>query len=164
MSSPPSLPRPSDRWIPWYFAAFFVSLILVLVPMCVIAVRTNTGLVTEGAYEKGLAYNKAIRAEERQEALRWRSELAISAPSTDRAQVDFRLTDADGKPLDGAEVVLWLVRPTQAGKDQRAELKALSGGRYSAELTLPAPGLWEARVSATANGQNYQTVKRVVLP
>jgi len=164
MQQAPSLPKPSDRWIPWYFVAFFAALVSVLVPMCVIAVRTNTGVVTEGAYEKGLAYNKAIKAEEQQDALKWRGEVIVAPISGGEVQADFALADADGKPLDGADVKIWLVRPTQAGLDQSAAMIAQSGGHYGAALPLPARGLWEARVSATANGHNYQTAKRVVLP
>jgi nitrogen fixation protein FixH len=159
-----SLPRPSDRWIPWYFVAFFIALVSILVPMCVIAVRTNSGVVTDNAYEKGLAYNKAIQAAARQNALHWRGDLAIIPVSGDRIRADFSLADANGKSLDNAAVTLWLVRPAQAGKDQTAPMKLQSAGRYSAELALPLRGLWEARVSATANGQNYQIVKRITMP
>jgi nitrogen fixation protein FixH len=164
MSHPSSQPRPSDRWIPWYIVAFFVALVSTLVPMAVIAVRTNTGLVTTGAYEKGLAYNKNIHAEEQQDALKWRSELTVAPSSGGKVQADFALNDAEGRPLEGADVKLWLVRPTQAGSDQNVSMQARSAGHYSAELILPAHGLWEARVSATLGGKNYQVVKRVVLP
>lgn len=159
----PATPRASDRWIPWAFFAFFVVLILTLVPMGLVAVRTNTGVSTEHAYEKGLAYNKTLKAAAQQAALNWRGDLTV-APSAEGVRVDFRLLDAVGKPLDRAEVALWLVRPTQDGMDRRSDMQALADGHYTANLALPARGLWEARVSAMVNGQNYQTVKRVVLP
>lgn len=164
MENSPSLPRPSDRWIPWYFVAFFVALILVLVPMGIIAVRTNTGLVTEGAYEKGLTYNQSIQADEQQKALNWHGQLTFT-PSSERAvMADFVLNDSFGQPLKNADVTLWLVRPTQAGIDQRMNLSSQMDGHYSGNVSLPVPGLWEARISAMYQGKNYQLVKRVSLP
>lgn len=160
---PPSLPRPSDRWIPWYFVAFFVILTSVLVPMCIIAVRTNTGVVTEQPYEKGLAYNKTIQSFEEQKALNWHGDLNIT-PSNDKIHADFYLTDSNRAALDKAEVKLWLVRPTHDGQDQNIDLKFSGNGHYQADVILPAHGLWEARVSANLQGHNYQVTKRIVVP
>jgi len=158
-----SQPRPSDRWFPWYFVAFFVVLISVLVPMAIIAVRTNTGLVTENAYNKGLAYNTIIHAGDQQKSLGWHSDLSFTSAGN-KIGVDFFLTDHNNMALDKADVKLWLVRPTQAGMDQSLVMKSQTSGHYSVESVLPISGVWEARVSATINGQNYQTVKRVIVP
>lgn len=159
-----SLPRPSDRWIPWYFVAFFVVLTSILVPMCVIAVRTNTGLVTDGAYEKGLAYNKAIQAFDEQKKLNWQGDVLISPTADGAVRVDFSLKDSAGHPLDGADAHFWLVRPTQAGHDQTFVMRAVGNGHYQVEVTTPVHGLWEARAAANLNGHNFQTAKRIVLP
>lgn len=163
MQQIPSLPRPSDRWIPWYFVAFFILLISILVPMGIIAVRTNTGLVTESAYNKGLAYNASIRAEEAQKALGWHGDLTIT-PAGNKIHADYLLSNSEGKPLNGANAKLWFVRPTQAGMDQNFTLHPNPDGHYVTEIALPAHGLWEARVSVTIDNQNYQTIKRVVIP
>jgi len=163
MSEPVSGPRPSDRWIPWYFFGFFVLLVLVLVPMCVIAVRTNTGTVTDNPYEKGLAYNKSIAADAQQKSLNWHGNLTLIADEG-KLHIDFLLNDAAGKPLDKADVAVWLVRPTQGGMDQKLVMKPEGDGDYHVEIPVPQSGQWEARVSATLDGQNYQASKRVVLP
>ena len=164
MPQPQSLPKPSDRWRPWYFVIFFLSRGLVLVPMCIIAVRTNTGVVTDGAYEKGLAYNKAIEAEKRQQLLHWQGKLDVGQPVNGSVHMDVALQDADGKPIRDAEVKLWLVRPTQAGKDQNTKLTLDQKNHYSGDISLPEIGMWETRVSATSEGRNYQFVKRVQFP
>ena len=163
MQISPSSSRPSDLWIPWSFFAFFVVLILTLVPMGLVAVRTNTGVTTEHAYEKGLAYNKTLAAAAQQEALNWRGDLTL-ASSAEGVQADFQLLDAAGNPLDRASAVIWLVRPTQDGMDRRAAMQAQGNGHFTVNLALPARGLWEARVSAVQDGHNYQMVKRIVLP
>jgi nitrogen fixation protein FixH len=164
MTTTPSLPKPSDRWIPWYFIAFFIALTAILVPMCVIAVRTNSGVVTENAYEKGLAYNKVIEAEKRQNALSWRSDLTILPLPDHHARVLFTLADTGGHPINSAKATAWFVRPTQAGQDQSAQLQFKTRGTYEAELALPASGLWDVRISATVSDNNYQATKRITLP
>lgn len=164
MPQQPSLPRPSDRWIPWYFVGFFCSLVLVLVPMCIIAVRTNSGVVTEHAYEKGLAYNKAIEADAQQKSLNWKGDVVLTPNPNGKTAADFTLLDDAGHPLDQATVSLWLVRPTQNGMDKKFDMQATDSGHYHTELDLPAQGLWEARISVMRMGRNYQITKRIVIP
>ncbi|MGB9151678.1 MAG: FixH family protein [Alphaproteobacteria bacterium] len=159
-----SLPKPSDRWIPWYIFGFFGLLIIILVPMAIIAVRTNTGIVTDNPYEKGLAYNNSIQAEQRQEALKWQGHLTVETLASSNVKATFSLADASGAPLDKADVKLWFVRPTQDGIDRNMALHERSGGQYSAEFSLPVRGLWEARVSVMKDGKNYQLINRIVLP
>ena len=159
----PSMPRPSDRWIPWYFVMFFAVVFTVLGGMVYVALHTYTGVTTQNPYEKGLAYNKAIQAEAQQEALGWRGDLQAMSGATGAAIISFSLNDAAGKPIENSEVKLTMVRPTQAGIDQTATMQAAAGGHYTATLKLPASGLWEARVSVVAQDHNYQMTKRIVL-
>jgi len=163
MEQAPSLPRPSDKWIPWYFFAFFLVLISILVPMCVLAVRTNSGVVTENSYEKGLAYNRSIAASAEQKTLGWKSDLSVTKEN-DMTRVTFSLTDATGAPLDQADVKLVFVRPAQKGMDRDLTLRWVSKGHYSAEVTLPATGVWDVYSSATLAGHNYQSAQRLTLP
>lgn len=158
-----SQPRPSDKWIPWYFFAFFTVLVLVLVPMCVIAVRTNSGVVTENAYEKGLAYNKTIDAAQQLASLGWGSDVTAAITTPGYATVTFKLHDGKGAPIANATAKASLFRITQSGMDQSADMTPGDKGTYTAVLDLPAPGLWEVRVAAHANGYDYQTAKRIVL-
>jgi len=157
-------PRPSDKWIPWYFVAFFVALISVLAPMAYFAVHTLPGTVTDNAYEKGLAYNKAIAAGEQQAALGWRGDVTIEPTGVSgEAHARYTLRDAQSKAITDAQVSLWLVRPTIDKMDQKVDLVS-DGDAYAATVKMPASGVWDAQVSATKDGKNYQISKRVVLP
>ena len=164
MSVTPSLPRPSDRWIPWYFVMFFAVVFSVLGGMVYMALHTYTGVTTKNSYEKGLAYNKAIEAEAQQEALGWRGELRLTPDAAGEARVDFSLRDADGKPIEKADVKLMMVRPTRDGMDQSTVMQMAADGHYTVAIHLPAQGLWEARLAVMAQGKNYQMTKRVVVP
>lgn len=156
-------PRPSDRWIPFYFFAFFGLLIAILVPMCFIAVRTGTGIVTDNAYEKGLAYNHDIQAKAEQDALGWKGSLDLKTDTAQETTVLFSLKDKADHVVSGADVHLIFSRPTQARLDQQTPMKQTIPGVYSAMLTIP-DGVWDVRVSANQNGHNFQIAKRVQLP
>lgn len=161
-------PRPSDRFIPWYFVAFFVVLTLLLGGMVWIAVRGNTGLVADHAYEDGIAYNSTLQAIAAQQALGWQGtiEVAPAGKTGDGQPVMAVLTlhDAQGRPLDGVRGRIMFRRPTQSKLDRAAPLTPDGAGRYRATLTLPALGVWEAYAVVEANGQAWQTMRRIVTP
>jgi len=56
------------------------------------------------------------------------------------------------------------VRPLKAGMDQSATMQPLESGHYKGTLLLPTGGLWDATASVTSNGNNFQILKRFVLP
>jgi nitrogen fixation protein FixH len=157
-------PRPSDKWIPWYFVAFFIVLVSVLVPMVYLAVHTLPGTVTNNAYEQGLAYNKAIAKGVQQEALGWKGDVTLEVAQGADTVVTYSLRDANGLPISDADVHLWLVRPAQSGMDRNMVMTAKGDGSYTASVALPAHGQWDVRISALRQGQEFQTQKRMVVP
>ncbi len=146
-----------DRLIPWYFVMAFVAVAIVNVAMVTVAIRTNTGLVTEHPYEKGLAYNKVIEAEEAQEKLGWKGDIEYAG-----GKLVFTLRDKENKKIIADKITATITRPTQAGMDFTADL---TGG--TAKVKFPAQGLWEVRIDAQTgenyNGQHYQQSKRIVV-
>ena len=50
-----------DRLIPWYFVIAFLIVFTVNGFFVYMAIRTNHGVVTENAYEKGLEYNAIVK-------------------------------------------------------------------------------------------------------
>lgn len=161
-----ALERPTaarDRWIPWYFVLFFAVISAVMATMVTLAVRTQSGIVTDHPYEKGLAYNRVIASAERQAALGWKG-TATHTPTGERTgRLTFRLRDKAGAPVHVESVAVRIVRPTQAGHDFRATLLPITGDDYAAEVTYPLPGVWELHFHAVANGQPYQQSTRIVV-
>ena len=143
-----------DRLIPWYFVMFFVFIALVNSVMVTLAVRTHTGTVTSHPYEKGLAYNRVVEAQEHQAALRWKGMISY----TDGV-MRFALKDSRGMPVVPEQAVATITRPTQAGMDFSV---TLDGGL--APIRFPAKGLWDVRVDAVARGEHYQQATRMVVP
>lgn len=150
-------PRPSDKWIPWYFVAFFVGLAVVNVIFIYIATSTHSGVVTENAYSEGLNYNETIAAAEAQKNLGWSSDIFVEGQ-------DIKLQISDGDTgLRGASVVAWFTNPTRSDADFSVILQQTDIGLYEAKIPEGVLGQWDIRMQIEWQQIQYQTNKRIVI-
>lgn len=149
-------PRPSDRFIPWYIVLFFVLQTIFFLWLYHIAASTYTGLVTDKAYEKGLQYNQVIAQASAQAELNWTAKID---PKADGLQLTVQ--DAQGHPISGAHVRLWLIRPVHDGVDQKLDMPETSPGHYFSHVAVPEKGLWEARIIVKKDSLSYQASRRM---
>jgi nitrogen fixation protein FixH len=154
------VPRPSDRFIPWIFVAAFALLVVIDGFLVYIAVSTQTGVVTEQAYEHGLAYNGYLAEDEAQKARGWAGEVKLE----ESGQLAFFLKGREGEPLEGAQVEAHIMRPAVAGQDFAVQLTETAPGRYEATPQFPTHGLWEVRISATWQNQPFRISRDVITP
>jgi len=158
-------PRKSDKYIPWYFVAFFVVLFILDGIFVYLATSSHTGVVEKSTYSRGLKYNETVAAADSQAQLGWKSTINFDPD----AMLKFTLADANGKPLEGATVRAQFFRPTQEGQDFIVTLNATklgsgtSGGLYSAQVDA-APGLWDVRIFVKWQQQRYQMTERIIVP
>jgi nitrogen fixation protein FixH len=152
-----------DRWIPWAFIAFFGVVLLANAAMIWIAFATWTGLETESAYQKGLAYNRAIEEAEAQAALGWRVGLSLAQPARRTLSIELTLADPHGDMIEDASVNAALVRPTHGGYDQTIGVPHRYGGSYGTEVELPLAGQWDLGVRIEAAGEVWHGKRRVYL-
>jgi nitrogen fixation protein FixH len=156
--------RPRGWWYPWIFVGGFAIVVVVNGIMIWFATTTFTGLETERAYEKGLAYNRAIDDARAQDELGWRVETTIEPAEGRAVRLGARFADRDGRPIDGLAVEGRLIRPTQSGHDRRLPMTGLGDGSYEARLTPELPGLWEFQVVAKRGDVRHQTSRRIQIP
>ncbi len=159
--------RRSGWWYPYIFVAGFGVVLAVNLAMMYSAVHTFSGLETDQAYEKGLAYNQVLAMAEAQKKLGWMVETeVVPMPAGSAHGADLRVTfrDKDGKPLSGLAVEADFIRPTSAGHDGAVPLPEQGGGRYGAAVTLALAGQWEVHLTARRGAVNYQFDKRIVVP
>ena len=158
--------RQPGWWYPFIFLGVFVVVVSVNLTMAYFATSTFTGLATDNAYEKGLAYNQHLAMARAQAALGWTVETTAQpvAGAPHQAEIDILYRDRDGKPVDGLAVHAALSRPTVTGFANEAELQGAGSGRYVALVTLPLGGEWDAELLATGPDVAYQTQKRFILP
>ncbi|MEQ1652397.1 MAG: FixH family protein [Hyphomicrobium sp.] len=164
MSMQKTGPRPSDRFIPWYFVAFFVGLTLILGVFTWVAVHGYSGLVAVHAYEDGVAYNKILRTATAQQALGWHAVFDVIPTTDTNVDVVYTLQDADGRAIDDAQVKIIFKRPTMSKFDQTVVLQHRTNGHYTATLDLSVHGVWDVYGVAMVQGHEFQTLRRVVMP
>lgn len=159
--------RERGWWYPYIFVGCFVLVVGVNGALAYFATSTFTGLETQGAYQKGLAYNQNIALAKAQEAMGWTVETKVTpgAIGTDGAKVDIAISyrDRDGKPVEGLSVEADLIRPTAKGLDRQETLKPLGNGVYGGTYTLPVKGVWDMDVAANGEGVSYQHAQRFVI-
>jgi nitrogen fixation protein FixH len=143
--------KPIDKYIPWMVVVFFLIFIAVDAVMVTLAVRTQTGIVTEQAYEKGLAYNQALDAAEAQKSWGWMSVISLQADT-----LSFSLKDKNFQIIQGAEVTAIIRRPVQDGYDVSYSLTETINGDYQTQVNFPMPGEWDVKVSAKWQNKHYQ--------
>jgi nitrogen fixation protein FixH len=65
------------------------------------------------------------------------------------------LSDAAGKPVDGARVWLALVMPTMQHSPNEPDAVAVGPGRYKVSALFTMVGNWNVEIHATVRGQEY---------
>lgn len=165
--------RPSTRFGPIRghhvlagFVLFFGIVFGVNAYMIYGALSTFDGIETEGAYQKGRAYNHLLERMDAQRELGWRTALSTAALPGEghrtRLTVDFH--DAAGKPVQDLSVHGTFWRPVAAGADADAMLREVSPGTYEADFDLAHSGNWLIRIAAEgANGETFVQEQRIVL-
>lgn len=152
-----------SRWIPWAFVGGFGVVVVANLGLILFALNSWTGLETDQAYQKGLAYNQTLAAATAQAARGWTTTLGFepSGPLSGRLAVSFE--DSSGRPVTGLSVTAWLIRPTQEGFDQQVRLRAEAAGRYAAALDLPLAGQWQVRIEASGSAAPYRLGGRIMV-
>jgi len=153
-------PRKSDKYIPWYFVAFFVVFLSFDGVFLYLATSSHRGVVEENTYQRGLNYNDTVAAAEAQTALGWQSTLSLA----DNNSIELQLKDAENRPLMGAIVTTRFFRPTQAGGDFTVRLLEAKNGLYRSARINAVPGQWELRVFVQWKHQHYQINQRILVP
>lgn len=138
------------------FIGFFGLIIVVNAIFIYTALHSNTGVVTEESYEKGLAYDDVLKRAETQPKL-------VETMSYKAGTLEWNIRDSHGNPIKNAAVQAKFIRPVQDGFDFEVSLKHISGGRYAAAVKFPLEGMWTAKLDAKWDKQQYQTSHPVMV-
>lgn len=152
-----------SRWIPMSFFAFFGVIIAVNGIMMFFAFDTFNGLTDEAAYEDGLHYDETIADYEAQRALGWHMNLAFNPTGPLAGDLTVDAVDREGDGLAGATIQATMLRPTQEGFDQQAELAEFPAGHYSASVAVPLPGQWIVRLDISRDEDTFRLERRLTI-
>lgn len=156
--------RKPGWWYPYIFVAGFMVVLAVNFTMAWFANSTFSGLSTDNAYEKGLAYNKTLATRREEEALKWDVGLQVDPAANHGAHLTITYKDAKGQPVDGLSVKAEFVRPTAKGHDRDVALAPVGPGAYATQQELPLPGVWDLTIVASGKEIPYTVSRRIVVP
>ena len=155
-----ALPARSDwRFFPWWVAGAMTVVIAVNVYMVYSALHTFPGQAGRDGFDLSNRYDTVIDRVKQQAALGW----------TVRAAVDgaghpvLVLTDAKGAPLTDAKIDAVAERPLGDSQTTRVAFRAVGSGRYAGDVVLPAPGQWDLMLTASAEGHDVTTTRRIIV-
>lgn len=151
------------RWIPLLFILFFLGLFAVTGNFVRLALSTFPGLVSTNAYERGLAYDDVIAAEEAQAQRGWQMEFDLPELSGEGQVASLTLVDREGNPIAGANVIMMAERMTRYAQQVRVTLTDHGNGRYEAPITFPIAGRWFVSVLADVSGERHFETREIFL-
>lgn len=155
--------RRSGGFIPWIYVIGMLVVIAVNGTMIYCAMSTWPGMAAEHPYQEGIAYNRELAAEKRQEALGW-----DLAPRLSRGlrglELRVEATDRQGQTLDGLKIEATLERPLGPSDTERVELKPVSAGTYAASLAPLATGQWKLRMAVSRGANTMVVSERLMAP
>lgn len=147
------------------FLAFFAVFASVDAFFVMKALKTHTGVVTEQAYEKGLAYNETLA-----QAQYFVDQGVVSDIKYDDTAKHFEWNWKQEKAsAQGAlvldSVTLTMMRPSGNKDDRTLTLTQENAQQYSVSLRDLKKGLWVGQVSAKFQGTDftYHTEKEIVV-
>jgi nitrogen fixation protein FixH len=158
LQSGPSGAAPTGwRFFPWYVAGGLCVVLLVNAVLVFLAVESFPGLATDHGFNASNHYDSVLAAADRQAALGWtvQDTLADGRPVV-------ALSGRDGAPLAGARLSATAERPIGAAEPVPVAFHATAPGRFEADAPLEQ-GKWELDLTVTANGQDYHTVRRLIV-
>ena len=142
--------------------AFFGIVAGVNVVMIRYALETHSGEVTAHPYEKGLAYNAAIREAREQEARGWKVDGHVTHDNG-KARIEVTAHDASGATLSGLKVHALLAAPADVKRDRPLELAEVAPGVYRGEARAQV-GAWDLELRAARDGKTlFQSHNRITL-
>lgn len=105
------------------------------------ALESFSGVETQDAYRKGIAYNKTLAEGRRYERLGWHGKIISKGPN-----LELNLAAEDGTPVRGKKVFGTIGRPSTDKFDRQIAFKDEGSGRYVVENANLKPGNWVVTV------------------
>ena len=148
----------------YWIAGFFLIIFAVNGLLAYLALSTNTGLETNDAYKKGVAYNEDIARAKGQDNTKLSVSIAADPQPDKLVRLSVRVRDASDAPYMDKKISVLFFRPTKEGYDKQIMLKEKKPGVYRGNIMLPLRGIWDMKLEIKdADKLVYKSKSRVVL-
>lgn len=144
-----------------------VALVLALtvganVWMAIVASSDEAFAVEPDYYQKAVRFDDEMARREESARLAWRVTPTLQLGTPDFVgALSVVVTDAAGRPIDGATVELLAMHNARASHQLTATLAPEGNGRYATPLDAQRPGEWELRFTVTRDGERFSARTRV---
>ncbi len=165
MTQPRAERKITGRTVLFWMIGFFTVIFIANAIFLHLALSSFPGVVTETAYEDGLAYNDAIAASRAQAARDWSVSGALERAGETAARVEVVARDAGDAPLSGLAVTATLRRPASPEAPLVVVLQEGESGRYQAMVKDLAAGNWILDLEALGgqDGAAFKSRNRLYL-
>ncbi|WP_428699995.1 FixH family protein [Stappia sp.] len=150
----------TGRTVFFWLAGFFSAMLIANAFFVYFALSSFPGVVTEQAYEDGLAYNGRIAASRAQVELNWDVSGKVWRDADGVARISVTARDAAGAPLTGLAVTARLLRPASPEPARTVSLQEGETGSYSGGVDAVAAGRWILDLDAQSGGEGEQFISR----
>lgn len=154
-----------NPWV-WLLIGIMSTAIIVNGVLITLAFLSPPGLVVDNYYEKGKAYfYDQAKARANQERLGWQMNLDLpKTPTINNGQSYLiRVTDHEGKPIEGGRGEFAAYRPAENGYDMFLPMRDLGAGYYGTEVTFTKPGNWDLIVTVQKGEDKLDVAERVYI-
>lgn len=152
----------TGRHVLYAMIGFFGVVFLVNGTFVYFATSSWTGLETDNAYIRGLAYNRTLEAASAQDALGWDMQFDVAAPGLRSAVLTARVVNVEAAPVRGLTVAVEIRRPATDAEDRMVALEESDPGVFSGAVDLPFAGNWDMRMTARDERADLYVVERRV--
>jgi len=161
-----ALDRPRSRGRGWPIAMSLILATTVAVNMFVFRLASSdpSFAVEPSYYQKAVHWDDELAQRRHNAELGWLATTELVASDDGVTRLRVRLTDAEGVPLNGADVQLEAFAISRASQVATLRLLAAddpAGGVYSAILPVGEPGRWELKLDVEHNNERFTSVSRV---
>lgn len=143
-------------WVFAAFAAFFGVVIAVNTVFITQALKSHSGVVTDDAYKKGLAFNDLLNEARHQPELN--NEVIFK-----NGELLWVLKQPSGANIQNAQVTANFMRPVKDGDDFSLPMRYEGDGIYRIEPNFPYKGVWTLQLSATWDKKSYRTTTQIIV-
>ncbi|WP_295451767.1 FixH family protein [uncultured Thiodictyon sp.] len=149
---------------PWVLAwiGLVATVLVVNATFIYFAIATNPGLVADDYYDRGQHYEKTLASRLAKDP-GWTQRIDIpddlkaSVPAT----ILVTLVDKAGVPVTPDQVTFFAYRSSDKARDFAVPMTADSPGRYSARVTFPLFGAWDALIAVRHGEDEVTTGERI---
>ena len=159
----PTVETPKGKGLTgWHVLAIFVTFFGIIIAVDAwfvdLAITTHPGEVSKTAYEDGLAYNKTLINQSRQQALGWR----VQVGQAEGGKVRIRFLDRQDQAIKGLALKAQLVRPATEQGAVTLTFHEVEPGLYLSQ-GADRTGTYDLYLETqAANGVPFKAERRLV--